>query len=107
MDDSVEVWALLFELAFTSGMRAGERYALMPYELELRDGMPGIFVQQQIQEYGRPGDAVIPKWLDAEHLYGILWLTTPKTRAATRFVPIPQIVGPAVGAHPTPACRPA
>lgn len=90
MDDSVEVWALLFELAFTSGMRAGERYALMPYELELRDGVPGIFVQQQIQEYGRPGDAVIPKWLDAEHLYGILWLTTPKTRAATRFVPIPQ-----------------
>ena len=90
MDDSVEVWALLFELAFTSGMRAGERYVLMPYELELRDGVPGIFVQQQIQEYGRPGDAVIPKWLDAEHLYGILWLTTPKTRAATRFVPIPQ-----------------
>ena len=27
-------------------------------------------------------------WLKAEHLYGILWLTTPKTHAAHRFVPI-------------------
>lgn len=88
--DCTETWALLFELAFAAGMREGERYALMPYELELRDGAPGIFVQQQIQAYGRPGETVIPKWLDAEHLYGTLWLTTPKTRAATRFVPISQ-----------------
>ena len=55
------MWALLFELAFASGMRAGERYALMPYELERRDGVPGIFVQRQIQQYGLPGEAVIPK----------------------------------------------
>lgn len=88
--DCTEMWALLFELAFSAGMREGERYALMPYELELRDGVPGIFVQQQIQAYGRPSETVIPKWLDAEHLYGTLWLTTPKTRAATRFVPISQ-----------------
>ena len=88
--DGLEMWALLFELAFASGMRAGERYALMPYELERRDGVPGIFVQRQIQQYGLPGEAVIPKWLDAEHLHGILWLTTPKTRAAIRFVPIPE-----------------
>ena len=33
-------------------------------------------------------EAVIPAWLKAEHLYGILWLTTPKTHAAHRFVPI-------------------
>ena len=79
---------LLFELAFAAGMREGERYALMPYELEQRDGVPGINVQQQIQQYGKPEDAVIPAWLKAEHLYGILWLTTPKTHAAHRFVPI-------------------
>ena len=60
----------------------------MPYELEQRDGVPGINVQQQIQQYGKPEDAVIPAWLKAEHLYGILWLTTPKTHAAHRFVPI-------------------
>ena len=88
MDDMTEMWMLLFELAFAAGMREGERYALMPFELERRDGVPGIHVQQQIQPYGLPDKAVIPNWLDASHLYGILWLTTPKTRAANRFVPI-------------------
>ena len=86
--DVDESWMLLFELAFAAGMREGERYALMPYELEQRDGVPGINVQQQIQQYGKPEDAVIPAWLKAEHLYGILWLTAPKTHAAHRFVPI-------------------
>ena len=86
--DVDESWMLLFELAFAAGMREGERYTLMPYELEQRDGVPGINVQQQIQQYGKPEDAVIPAWLKAEHLYGILWLTTPKTHAAHRFVPI-------------------
>lgn len=86
--DMACMWALLFELAFAAGMRAGERYALMPFELEQRDGVPGIHVTQQIQQYGLPGEAVIPKWLHAEHLYGILWLTTPKTEAADRFIPI-------------------
>lgn len=90
MDDNTEMWGLLFELAFAAGMRAGERYALMPCELERRDGVPGIFVQRQIQQYGLPCEAVIPKWLDAEHLYGILWLTTPKSHAAVRFVPISE-----------------
>ena len=88
MDDMTETWMLLFELAFAAGMREGERYALMPYELERRDGVPGIHVQQQIQAYGLPDKAVIPNWLNASHLYGILWLTTPKTHAAHRFVPI-------------------
>ncbi len=45
--DVDESWMLLFELAFAAGMREGERYALMPYELEQRDGVPGINVQQQ------------------------------------------------------------
>lgn len=86
--DGLEMWALLFELAFASGMREGERYALMPYELELRGGQPGINVQRQIQRYGRPGEVEIPNWLEATHITGTLWLTTPKTRAARRFVPI-------------------
>ncbi|PWG60459.1 tyrosine-type recombinase/integrase [Bifidobacterium catulorum] len=88
--DMDESWMLLFELAFAAGMREGERYALMPYELERRDGVPGINVRQQIQPYGRPGEVEIPKWLKAEHLYGVLWLTTPKTRAAQRFVPVSE-----------------
>ena len=88
--DTDESWMLLFELAFAAGLREGERYALMPFELERRDGVPGIDVRQQIQQYGRPGEVEIPGWLKAEHLYGILWLTTPKTHAARRFVPISE-----------------
>ncbi|WP_236029579.1 tyrosine-type recombinase/integrase [Bifidobacterium miconisargentati] len=88
--DVDESWALLFELAFAAGMREGERYALMPFQLKRRDGVPGIDVCQQIQQYGLPGDVEIPGWLKAEHLYGDLWLTTPKTRAARRFVPVSE-----------------
>ena len=71
-------------------MREGERYALMPFQLVRHDDVPGVNVCQQIQEYGRPDEVEIPKWLKAEHLYGILWLTTPKTRVAHRFVPISE-----------------
>ncbi|WP_101454390.1 tyrosine-type recombinase/integrase [Bifidobacterium pseudolongum] len=42
------------------------------------------------QRYGDPSQAVIPKWLDATHLWGGLWLTTPKTAAGRRFVPLPD-----------------
>lgn len=87
-EDVLEMWALLFEVAFETGMREGERYAIMPFELELRDGQPGIHVRQQIQRYGRPGEVEIPNWLEATHLSGTLWLTTPKTPAAERFVPV-------------------
>ena len=98
--DVDESWMLLFELAFTAGMREGERYALMPYELEQRDGVPGINVQQQIQQYGKPEDAVIPAWLKAEHLYGILWLTTPKSpRRPPVRTHIHEPVATIVGAH--------
>lgn len=98
---------LLFELAFAAGMREGERYALMPYELERRDGVPGIHVQQQIQAYGLPDKVVIPNWLNASHPYGILWLTTPKTHAANRFVPIGESLWTRLwGAHPTASYRP-
>lgn len=88
VEDVLEMWALLFEVAFETGMREGERYAIMPFELELRDGQPGIHVRQQIQRYGRPGEVEIPNWLEATHLSGTLWLTTPKTPAAERFVPV-------------------
>ena len=86
--DVDESWMLLFELAFATGMREGERYALMPYELEIRDGIPGIFVQQQLQDYVGGADAVIPKWHNAVHVVGGLWLVPPKSKKGVRFVPI-------------------
>lgn len=86
--EDTEMWAILFELAFATGMREGERYALMPYELEIRDGIPGIFVQQQLQDYVGGADAVIPKWHNAVHVVGGLWLVPPKSKKGVRFVPI-------------------
>ena len=86
--EDTAMWALMFELAFATGMREAERYALMPYELELRDGTPGIHVQQQLQDYVGGADASIPRWQDAEHVDGGLWLVRPKSAAGDRFVPI-------------------
>lgn len=88
--DDKEMWALLFEIAFTTGLRPGERRALMPFQLETRNGIHGVNICQQIQRYGDPSQAVIPKWLNATHLWGGLWLTTPKTAAGNRFVPLPD-----------------
>lgn len=88
--DDKEMWALLFEIAFSTGLRPGERRALMPFQLETRNGIHGVNICQQIQRYGDPSQAVIPKWLNATHLWGGLWLTTPKTAAGNRFVPLPD-----------------
>ncbi|KFI51737.1 tyrosine-type recombinase/integrase [Bifidobacterium biavatii] len=91
--DTVEerdMWRLMFELAFSTGMRPGERYALMPFQLERRHGVPGINVCQQIQRYTGGEQAVIPAWLTATHLYGCRWLTTPKSERGNRFIPISE-----------------
>lgn len=84
--DEREKWALMFELAFATGMRPGERYGLMPYQLELRSGMPFINVCQQARVIA--ADAYIPAWMMAERLDGSVWLTRPKTDTGVRMVPI-------------------
>ncbi|KFI56544.1 tyrosine-type recombinase/integrase [Bifidobacterium callitrichos] len=85
-----EMWGLMFELAFSTGMRPGERYALMPYQLERRRDTPGIYVCQQIQLYLDGPKARIPDWLDATHLTGRAWLTTPKSQSGNRFIPVSE-----------------
>ena len=50
--------------------------------------MPGINVQQQIQQYGKPEDAVIPAWLKAEHCTASCGSPHPKPTPPHRFVPI-------------------
>lgn len=105
--EDTEMWAILFELAFATGMREGERYALMPYELEIRDGIPGIFVQQQLQDYVGGADAVIPKWHNAVHVVGGLWLVPPKSKKGVRFVPSHGTCGTGYGtASSCSACTP-
>lgn len=88
--DEGEMWSLMFELAFSTGMRPGERYALMPRQLERRRGIPGINVCQQVQRYRGGKNATIPTWLNARHLCGDRWLTTTKTDKGKRFIPITE-----------------
>ena len=88
--DEGEMWSLMFELAFSTGMRPGERYALMPRQLERRHGIPGINVCQQVQRYRGGKNASIPTWLNARHLCGDRWLTTTKTDKGKRFIPITE-----------------
>ena len=95
--DEREKWALMFELAFTTGMRPGERYGLMPYQLELHHGVPTINVCQQAKPI--PAGATIPDWMEAEHLDGAIWLTKPKTAKGVRTVPIPQGLWDRLWAH--------
>lgn len=87
----------MFELAFTTGMRPGERYGLMPYQLELHHGIPVINVCQQAKPI--PVGATIPDWMEAEHLDGAIWLTKPKTAKGVRTVPIPQGLWDRLWAH--------
>lgn len=98
-DDERDMWRLLFELAFVTGMRPGERCGLMPFQLERRDGVPGINVCQQVQEYRGGANAVIPDWLDASHLWGSQWLTTPKSERGNRFLPVSEDLWGRLWAH--------
>lgn len=96
--DEREKWALMFELAFTTGMRPGERYGLMPYQLELHHGIPVINVCQQAKPI--PAGATIPDWMEAEHLDGAIWLTKPKTaKAPADGSHSAGALGPALGAY--------
>lgn len=85
-DEDSHMWALMFELAFATGMREGERYAITPSSLQIREGVPGIMVTRQLQRYY--GDVRIPKWHDAKHVQGMTWMVPPKSSAGVRFVPV-------------------
>ena len=86
--DDLEMWELLFTLAFATGLRPGERRGLTPSELVTEGTVHGIHVQHQLQQLGLPHKITVPKWLMAQHVWGGQWITTPKTHAGDRFVPI-------------------
>ena len=48
--DDHDMWALMFDLAFATGMRQAERFAITPSELVTRDGIHGIEVRWQLQQ---------------------------------------------------------
>ena len=85
-DDDREMWSLMFNLAFETGMRQAERFAIMPDELVTVNGIHGINVTWELQRF--TPDAEIPNWLRARHYQGNFWLVEPKSRQGNRFVPV-------------------
>ncbi|NEG56168.1 tyrosine-type recombinase/integrase [Bifidobacterium platyrrhinorum] len=84
------MYALAFELAFSTGIRPGERRGLMPYQLERRNGVPGINVCQQLQSWRGGAADHIPDWVEATHLEGSMWITSPKSDRGNRFIPLSE-----------------
>lgn len=84
--EPVAVWRLQWALAFL-GMRQGERHGVTPSELDVRDGVPGIRVDHQLQQpRGReyPAGTRVQTVPDAPGwVYG-----PPKTKAGARWVPL-------------------
>ena len=85
-DDDHDMWALMFDLAFETGMRQAERFAITPDELVTRDGIHGIQIDWELQTLKT--DAHIPTWLRHRHIEGRHHLIQPKSHAGERFVPL-------------------
>jgi integrase len=83
-DDAM--WGLMWRLAFETGMRQGERFALTPADLVEVDGTPAIHVCHELQRYSK--GAVIPSWLKAEPITKGIWMVPPKSKKGERIVPV-------------------
>ncbi|MCI1868531.1 tyrosine-type recombinase/integrase [Bifidobacterium crudilactis] len=87
--DSAEddaMWGLMWRLAFETGMRQGERFALTPADLVQVDGTPAIHVCHELQRYAK--GAVIPSWLQAVQVTEGIWMVPPKSKKGDRIVPV-------------------
>ncbi len=85
-DDAM--WGLMWRLAFETGMRQGERFALTSADLVQVDGTPAIHVCHELQRYAK--GAVIPSWLKAEPVTKGIWMVPPKSKKGERIVPVSQ-----------------
>lgn len=85
-DDDHEMWSLMFDLAFETGMRQGERFALTTKALTAKDGVHGIQIRWELQRIAPK--ARIPNWLRSRHLTGQYWLVQPKSKHGERFIPL-------------------
>jgi integrase len=86
-DDDRAMWRLMWRLAFETGMRQGERFALTPADLVTVDGTPTIHVRHELQRYRKGAD--IPSWLNATRIGDSgVWMVPPKTERGQRLVPV-------------------
>lgn len=87
-EDDKRMWQLMWRVAFETGMRQGERFALTPSDLVMSDSVPGIHVRHELQRYSK--DTIIPAWLKAKQIDDGIWMVPPKSHKGERFVPVSQ-----------------
>lgn len=85
-DDDREMWSLMWNIMFETGMREAERFAVLPEELVTVDGVHGIQIMWELQRFR--SDAEVPNWLRSRHYEGCFWLVEPKSKQGNRFVPV-------------------
>lgn len=86
-DEDRAMWRLMWRLAFETGMRQGERFALTPADLVTVDGTPTIHVRHELQRYRKGAD--IPSWLNATQIGDTsIWMVPPKSERGQRLVPV-------------------
>jgi integrase len=86
--DDDRMWRLMWRVAFETGMRQAERFALTPADLVEYQGQPAIHVEHSLQRWRE--DAQPPAWLKgkARRIEGGIWMTVPKSRKGVRIVPV-------------------
>jgi integrase len=84
--DDRAMWRLMWRVAFETGMRQGERFAIRPCDVVMAGEVPSIHVRHELQRYR--SDAEIPSWLKAVQIEGGNWLVPPKSHKGVRMVPI-------------------
>lgn len=84
--DERDMWALIFTLAFSTGMRQAERLGLTPSELTTENGVHGIRIEWELQRLN--GQPTIPPWLHARQIDTHHWLLPPKSHRGRRFIPL-------------------
>ena len=77
---------LMWRLAFTLGLRQGERLGLTPSELITMNGIPCVHVEHALQYIPK---AQFPASITHTDLGGAAYLIPPKSKAGIRLVPIP------------------
>lgn len=85
-DDDREMWSLMWNIMFETGMREAERFAILPEELAAVDDVHGIQIMRELQRFR--SDAEAPNWLRSRHYEGCFWLVEPKSKQGNRFVPV-------------------
>lgn len=82
------MWSLMWRVAFETGMRQGERFALTASSLCISQGVTAISVTHELQRF-KIG-TVPPRWLKARNIEGGTWLVPPKSQHGVRIVPVSQ-----------------